>query len=86
MLSSGGPWPSAGVVWASMACALVGMFGSLDVLLVGSLIVLKKKKEFFRVSMPFWGVNDGFDCCAGILIILPFSFFLFFFILTTVVL
>ena len=48
-----GPWPSAGVVWTSLACVLVGMFGSLDILLVGSLIVLKKKKIFLRVSMPF---------------------------------
>ena len=34
--------PLAGVVWASLACALVGMFGSLDILLVGSSIALKK--------------------------------------------
>ena len=29
--------------------------------------------------MPFLrGVNDGFDCCAGILITLLFSFFFYF--------
>ena len=41
------------------------MFGSLDVLLVGSLTVLKK---FFLEGLhaSVRGVNDGFDCCAGI--------------------
>ena len=38
-----GPWPVVGVVCASLACALVGIFGSLDILLVGSFIVLKNK-------------------------------------------
>ena len=46
MLSCGGPWPSAGVVWDSLARALVSMFGSLDILLVGSLIALKKKRIY----------------------------------------
>ena len=43
----GGLGPSAGIVSASLACALVGMFGSLDILLVSSLIVLKKKNRYF---------------------------------------
>ena len=74
------------LVWASLPRALVGMFGSLDILLVGSLIVLKKKKFFEGLHAFLRGVNDGFDCCAGILIILLFSFLLCFSILKTVVL
>ena len=38
-------WGALACGWC-LACALVGMFGSLDILLVGSLIVLKKKKCF----------------------------------------
>ena len=86
MFSCGGPWPLTGAVWASLAFALVGMFGSLDItLLVGSLIVLKKKKIFEGLHAFLRGVNDGFDCCADILIILLFSLFLFFSVLKTVV-
>ena len=72
-------------LWSFLACTLVGMFGSLDVLLVGSLIVLKK--IFFEGVHAFVrGVNDGFDCCAGILIFLLFSFFLSLLILEMVIL
>ena len=44
MLSCGGAWPVAGgwCLWAFLACTLVGMFGSFDILLLGSLIVVKK--------------------------------------------
>ena len=65
-------------LWVFLACALVGMFGSLDILLVGSLTVLKKKKFFEGLHAFVRGVNDGLDFCAGILIFLLFSFFLFF--------
>ena len=37
-----------------------------------------------KLGSSLKGVNDGFDCCAGVLIILLFSFFLF--VLKTVVL
>ena len=61
------------------------MFGSLDILLVSSLIVLNK--FFFEGLHAFVrGVNDGFDCCAGVLIFLLFSFFLFFSVLEMVIL
>ena len=70
-----------------LACTLVGMFGSLDILLVGSSIALKKIYIYMYIYIFFFeglhaflrGVNDGFDCCAGILIILLFSFFSFLF-------
>ena len=59
-----------------LACTLVGMFGSLDILLVGSSIALKKIYIYIYIYIFeglhafLRGVNDGFDCCAGILIIL----------------
>ena len=63
-----GPWPVASVCgpsWYSVG----GLFDC-----------IQEKKKKFRVSMPLWGgMNDGFDCCVGILIFLlsdPRFFFL----------
>ena len=51
MLSCGGPWSLAGVVWASLACALVLLFGYS----VGMLFDCTQENIyiFLRVSMPF---------------------------------
>ena len=69
----------AGAVWASLACALVGMFGSLDILF-GGLFDCTQEKKIEGLHAFLRGINDGFGCYAGILIILLFSFFFFSFL------
>ena len=81
MLSCGGTlafsWCSVGLL-GLRSCWHVWLFGHS----VGGLFDCTPKKIFFEgLHAYFRGVNDGFDCCAGILIILLFSFlsFLFYF-------
>ena len=52
---------------------------ALDVLLGGLFDCTQEKFIFKGLHAFLRGVNDGFDCCAGILIILLFSSFSFLF-------
>ena len=74
------PWPLAGVVLVFLVCTLVGIFSSLDILLVDSLILFKKKNCLEGLHTFLRKVNDGLDCSAGFYYpsILAFSFLFYF--------
>ena len=57
------------------SCWHVWLFGHS----VGGLFDCTQEKIFQGLHAFLRGVNDGFDCCAGILIFLLFSFFSFLF-------
>ena len=74
-------WWGLGLGWCSVgllglrSCWHVWLFGHS----VGGLFDCTQEKQISGSPCLFEGMNDGFDCCGGILIILLFSFFLFYF-------